>query len=91
VYTDEFERLYCKRHSKQTLDRQLHGDLLNAANEHLKAALFNRHSEAGCHESINAALRFLMAQLSLERRQLTPRNIINSERVVSHETGLGEL
>jgi hypothetical protein len=41
------EHLFSKWHSKQTLDRQLHGDILNAANEHLKAALFNRRSEAG--------------------------------------------
>jgi len=34
--------LYCKWHSKMTLNRQLSSKLLHKANKHLKAALFNR-------------------------------------------------
>jgi hypothetical protein len=40
--------LYCKWHSKMTLDRQLSSEQLHEANEHLKAALFSRRLEAGC-------------------------------------------
>jgi hypothetical protein len=40
--------LYCKWHSKMTLDRQLSSEQLHKANEHLKAALFSRRLEAGC-------------------------------------------
>jgi hypothetical protein len=52
----EVEHLLRHWHCKQTLDRQLHGDILADANQHLKAALFSRRSEAGCDESIQAAL-----------------------------------
>jgi hypothetical protein len=52
----EVEHLLRRWHCKQTLDRQLHGDILADANQHLKAALFSSRSEVGCDESIQAAL-----------------------------------
>ena len=75
------EHLFCKWHSKQTLDRQIHGDILNAANEHLKAALFNRRSEAGCLESINAALDSIPDGTTITRKKKPwdPRKYIQNE------------
>jgi len=52
----EVEHLLCQWHCKQTLNRQLHGDVLTPANRHLQAALWSRRTEAGCDESIQAAL-----------------------------------
>jgi len=71
----------CKWHSKQTLDRNLHDDILNAANERLKAALFNRRSEAGCLESINAALNSIPdgTLISRKKKLWDPKKYIQNE------------
>jgi MULE transposase domain len=48
----EVEHLLCQWHCKQTLNRQLHGDVLAPANRHLQAVLWSRRTGAGCDESI---------------------------------------
>jgi hypothetical protein len=61
------EHLFCKWHSNK-LDRQLHGDILNAANEHLKVhSLIVDRKPAVLNRSMLPSTRSLMAQLSLER------------------------
>jgi hypothetical protein len=70
---------------QNTLDRNLHGDILNAANVHLKAAFFNRRSEAGSLESINTALNSIPIPIDTyhsKREALGPQKIY-SKRVVS--------
>ena len=52
--------LHCEWHSEQALDRNLSGEALREANQHLRAALFSRRTEVGCDsESIQAALDFI--------------------------------
>jgi len=52
-----------------TLDRQLSSELLHEANEHLKAALFSRRSEASCDQSIQAALDSIPDGTKITRRK----------------------
>lgn len=68
VYGDIYH-LHCRWHSKMTLDRQLSGEQLRAANEHLKAALFSRRLEAGCDQSIQAALDLIPDGTKITRRK----------------------
>ena len=81
------EHLFCKWHSKQTLDRQLHGDLLAQANEHLKAALFNRRTEAGCLESIQLALDSIPDGTMIKRKgkDWNPKQYIQREWLATRE------
>jgi len=56
--------LFCRWHSKQTLDRKLHGDLV-LANE---PALFNRRTEAGCLKSIQLVLESIPNGTTIKRK-----------------------
>ncbi|KAI9644432.1 hypothetical protein NHQ30_006453 [Ciborinia camelliae] len=64
------EHIICQWHASQTKNRHLHGShCLNEAATHLKTALFNRRTEDGCIESINAALDAIPDDFRLWRTQ----------------------
>jgi MULE transposase domain len=75
------QHFYCKWHSKMTLDRQLSGEQLRQANEHLKAALFSRRTETGCDESIQAAIDSIPNGTKIRRRgkDWDPKKYIENE------------
>lgn len=50
------EHFLCRTHSERTLTRNLAGVQCKEAKSHLYAALYLRHTEAGCEESILAAI-----------------------------------
>ena len=73
------DHLFCKWHSKQTLDRNLHGDILNAVNEQKPPFLTVDRKLAASNRSMLPSTRFLMAHLSVERRSFgIPRNIFRT-------------
>ncbi|KAF8856719.1 hypothetical protein BDZ45DRAFT_675324 [Acephala macrosclerotiorum] len=74
--------LFCRWHFMQTCDRKLSGDLLRDANKHIKAALFGRRSEAGCIESIQAALDSIAEGTIIRRNGNTSISLCRLEQLV---------
>ncbi|KAN0073452.1 hypothetical protein V8E54_008672 [Elaphomyces granulatus] len=61
------------------LNRQLHGDVLTPANRHLQAALWSRWTEAGCDESIQAALDSIPDGTTIKNKPWDPKRYIREE------------
>lgn len=53
----EVTHLLCRVHSRRTIDKNLAGDNCKESRKHLMAALYNRWTKIGCHESVEQAIK----------------------------------
>ena len=53
----EGTHLLCRVHSCRTIDKNLAGDNCKESRKHLMAALYNRRTKIGCHESVEQAIK----------------------------------